>query len=239
MKRSRAHSLYHGARWGFSCFGHHSASGRMDAARSGRQKKKMQLRRRATKRVAKSAPTTALPRNPSPCRRSYDQRLQHAATTNMDFAGRNPQQAALFHSRCSMPYPGRATRSRGRWARTLHIDIIGAGAYPGVELARNCTHNTIREFMSFGLDAINPERASRSPSSKPHAQVPAGAFRATVVFAAAIGLLKKLNVDVDRRRRYRVSPSGGKNRDRMGDSARNWWYQRRSAAHRRPISSRT
>jgi NADH dehydrogenase len=38
----------------------------------------------------------------------------------------------------------------------LHVAIIGAGA-TGVELAAEL-HNTIREFVSFGLDRINPEK---------------------------------------------------------------------------------
>ncbi len=68
----------------------------------------------------------------------------------------NPQQAALFHSRllnaCLRANAQQAPLSPGQ----LHIAIIGAGA-TGVELAAEL-HNTIREFVSFGLDRINPER---------------------------------------------------------------------------------
>jgi len=66
------------------------------------------------------------------------------------------QQAALFHSRlinaCIRANAQNAPLAPGQ----LHIAIIGAGA-TGVELAAEL-HNTIREFVSFGLERINPER---------------------------------------------------------------------------------
>lgn len=68
----------------------------------------------------------------------------------------NPQQAALFHSRllnaCLRANAQKTPLQPGQ----LHIAIIGAGA-TGVELAAEL-HNTIREFLAFGLDRINPER---------------------------------------------------------------------------------
>jgi NADH dehydrogenase len=68
----------------------------------------------------------------------------------------NPQQAALFHSRllnaCLRANAQQTPLSPGQ----LHIAIIGAGA-TGVELAAEL-HNTVREFVSFGLDRIDPER---------------------------------------------------------------------------------
>ena len=68
----------------------------------------------------------------------------------------NPEQAALFHSRL-LNACLRANAQQGRLQPgQLHIAIIGAGA-TGVELAAEL-HNTIREFVSFGLDHIKPER---------------------------------------------------------------------------------
>ncbi len=68
----------------------------------------------------------------------------------------NPQQAALFHSRL-LNACLRADAAPGPLLPgQLKIAIIGAGA-TGVELAAEL-HNTIREFVSFGLDRINPER---------------------------------------------------------------------------------
>jgi NADH dehydrogenase len=66
-----------------------------------------------------------------------------------------PQQAVLFHSRmlnaCLRANAQQGPLQPGQ----LHVAIIGAGA-TGVELAAEL-HNTIREFVSFGLDRISPE----------------------------------------------------------------------------------
>src|SRR5690242_1635564 len=68
----------------------------------------------------------------------------------------NPQQAALFHSRLINACLRANAQSAAHAPRQLDIAIIGAGA-TGVELAAEL-HNTVREFVSFGLDRIDPER---------------------------------------------------------------------------------
>ena len=68
----------------------------------------------------------------------------------------NPQQAALFHSRLLNACLRADAATGPLLPGQLKIAIIGAGA-TGVELAAEL-HNTIREFVSFGLDRINPER---------------------------------------------------------------------------------
>jgi NADH dehydrogenase len=68
----------------------------------------------------------------------------------------NPEQAALFHSRLINACLRANARSGAREPRQLDIAIIGAGA-TGVELAAEL-HNTLREFVSLGLDRIDPER---------------------------------------------------------------------------------
>jgi len=67
-----------------------------------------------------------------------------------------PQQAALFHSRMLDACLRANAQPSQLQPGQLHVAIIGAGA-TGVELAAEL-HNTIREFVSFGLDRINPER---------------------------------------------------------------------------------
>jgi NADH dehydrogenase len=67
-----------------------------------------------------------------------------------------PQQAALFHTRLLNACLRANTQGGPLQPGQLHIAIIGAGA-TGVELAAEL-HNTIREFVSFGLDRIVPER---------------------------------------------------------------------------------
>jgi NADH:ubiquinone reductase (H+-translocating) len=67
-----------------------------------------------------------------------------------------PQQAALFHSRMLDACLRANAQQDPLQPGQLHVAIIGAGA-TGVELAAEL-HNTIREFVSFGLDRINPER---------------------------------------------------------------------------------
>jgi NADH dehydrogenase len=67
-----------------------------------------------------------------------------------------PQQAALFHSRLINACLRANAQSTPLAPEQLHIAIIGAGA-TGVELAAEL-HNTLREFISFGLERIDPER---------------------------------------------------------------------------------
>jgi NADH dehydrogenase len=67
-----------------------------------------------------------------------------------------PQQAALFHTRLLNACLRANAQTEPLQPGQLHITIIGAGA-TGVELAAEL-HNTIREFVSFGLDRIVPER---------------------------------------------------------------------------------
>ena len=67
-----------------------------------------------------------------------------------------PQQATLFHSRMLDACLRANAQASPLQPGQLHVAIIGAGA-TGVELAAEL-HNTIREFVSFGLDRINPER---------------------------------------------------------------------------------
>ena len=66
------------------------------------------------------------------------------------------QQAALFHSRLINACIRANAQTTPLAPGQLHIAIIGAGA-TGVELAAEL-HNTIREFVAFGLERINPER---------------------------------------------------------------------------------
>jgi NADH:ubiquinone reductase (H+-translocating) len=68
----------------------------------------------------------------------------------------NAQQATLFHSRLINACIRANAQTTPLEPGQLHIAIIGAGA-TGVELAAEL-HNTIREFVSFGLERINPER---------------------------------------------------------------------------------
>ncbi|MBI3527745.1 MAG: NAD(P)/FAD-dependent oxidoreductase [Betaproteobacteria bacterium] len=119
----------------------------------------------------------------------------------------NPQQAALFHSRL-LNACLRANAQQGRIeSGQLHIAIIGAGA-TGVELAAEL-HNTIREFLSFGLDRINPERDIKITIVEAAPKIlPALSERLS---NAVLGLLKKLNVEVLTGERVtEVSPRGVK-----------------------------
>src|SRR5882724_4729750 len=104
----------------------------------------------------------------------------------------NPQQAALFHSRL-LNACLRANAQEGPLeSGQLHIAIIGAGA-TGVELAAEL-HNTIREFVSSGLDRINPERDIKITIVEAAPKIlPALPERLSV---AVLGLLKKLKVEV-------------------------------------------
>ena len=102
------------------------------------------------------------------------------------------QQAALFHSRL-LNACLRANAQHGPLqSGQLHIAIIGAGA-TGVELAAEL-HNTIREFLAFGLDRINPERDIKITIVEAAAKIlPALSERLS---AAVLKLLHNLNVEV-------------------------------------------
>jgi len=104
----------------------------------------------------------------------------------------NPQQAALFHSRLLNACLRANAQHNPLQPGQLHIAIIGAGA-TGVELAAEL-HNTIREFVSFGLDRINPENDIKITIIEAAPKIlPALPERLSV---AVIGLLKKLKVEV-------------------------------------------
>ena len=104
----------------------------------------------------------------------------------------NPQQAALFHSRLLNACLRANAQQNPLQPGQLHIAIIGAGA-TGVELAAEL-HNTIREFVSFGLDRINPENDIKITIVEAAPKIlPALPERLSV---AVLGLLKKLKVEV-------------------------------------------
>jgi NADH dehydrogenase len=117
----------------------------------------------------------------------------------------NPQQAALFHSRL-LNACLRANAQQGQLeSGQLHIAIIGAGA-TGVELAAEL-HNTIREFLSFGLDRINPEKDIKITIVEAAPKIlPALSDRLS---SAVAGLLQKLNVEVLTGERVTEVSSGG------------------------------
>jgi NADH dehydrogenase len=104
----------------------------------------------------------------------------------------NPQQAALFHSRL-LNACLRANAQQGPLLPgQLQIAIIGAGA-TGVELAAEL-HNTIREFVSFGLDRINPEQDIKITVVEAAPKIlPALPDRLS---RAVLEMLRKLGVDV-------------------------------------------
>lgn len=118
-----------------------------------------------------------------------------------------PQQAALFHNRLinaclranAQPEPLRPGQ--------LHIAIIGAGA-TGVELAAEL-HNTVREFIAFGLDRIVPERDIKITVVEAAPKIlPALPERLS---KEVLNLLTRLNVDVLTGERVtEVSPLGVK-----------------------------
>ncbi len=119
----------------------------------------------------------------------------------------NPQQAALFHSQL-LNACLRANAQQGQFeSGQLHIAIIGAGA-TGVELAAEL-HNTIREFLSFGLDRINPEKDIKITIVEAAPKIlPALSDRLSTAVSC---LLQKLNVEVLTGERVtEVSPSGVK-----------------------------
>jgi NADH dehydrogenase len=65
----------------------------------------------------------------------------------------------LFHSRLINACLRANAQAQPQQPRQLDIAIIGAGA-TGVELAAEL-HNTLREFIAFGLERIDPERDIR------------------------------------------------------------------------------
>jgi len=104
----------------------------------------------------------------------------------------NPQQAALFHSRLLNACLRANAQPEPLQPGQLQIAIIGAGA-TGVELAAEL-HNTIREFVSFGLDRIDPERDIKICIIEAAPKIlPALPERLSV---AVLGLLKKLKIEV-------------------------------------------
>jgi NADH dehydrogenase len=119
----------------------------------------------------------------------------------------NPQQAALFHSRL-LNAGLRANAQRDALAPgQLHIAIIGAGA-TGVELAAEL-HNTLREFLAFGLDRINPEQDIKITIVEAAPRIlPVLSERLS---SAVLQMLKKLKVEVLTNERVtQVSPMGVK-----------------------------
>jgi NADH:ubiquinone reductase (H+-translocating) len=99
----------------------------------------------------------------------YDTLVLSVGSTTNDFATPgaaehaisldNPEQAALFHSRLLNACLRANAQVEPLQPGQLHVAIIGAGA-TGVELAAEL-HNTIREFVAFGLDRIDPEKDIR------------------------------------------------------------------------------
>lgn len=148
---------------------------------------------------------------------SYDTLVMAVGSTTNDFGTPgaakyaisldNPQQAALFHSRllnaCLRANAQQGPLQKGQ----LQIAIIGAGA-TGVELAAEL-HNTIREFVSFGLDRIDPARDIKISIIEAAPKIlPALPDRLST---AVLGLLEKLNVEVLTGERVtEVSPEGVK-----------------------------
>jgi NADH dehydrogenase len=118
-----------------------------------------------------------------------------------------PQQAALFHSRLLNACLRANTQTEPLQPGQLHIAIIGAGA-TGVELAAEL-HNTIREFVSFGLDRIVPERDIKITILEAAPKIlPALPERLS---KEVLNLLRKLKVEVLTNERVtEVSPMGVK-----------------------------
>lgn len=101
-------------------------------------------------------------------------------------------QAALFHSRLINACLRANAQSGPLAPRQLDIAIIGAGA-TGVELAAEL-HETLREFVAFGLDRIDPERDIKLSIIEAAPKIlPALPERLS---NEVMRLLKKLEVDV-------------------------------------------
>jgi NADH:ubiquinone reductase (H+-translocating) len=104
----------------------------------------------------------------------------------------NAEQAALFHSRLLNACLRANAQTEPLRPEQLHIAIIGAGA-TGVELAAEL-HNTIREFVSFGLERIDPERDIKITIVEAASRIlPALTDRLS---SAVLQLLKNIRVDV-------------------------------------------
>jgi len=116
-----------------------------------------------------------------------------------------PGQAALFHSRLLNACLRANAQVEPLRPEQLHIAIIGAGA-TGVELAAEL-HNTVREFVSFGLERINPERDIRISIVEAAPKIlPALPDRLS---GAVLRLLEDLRVEVVTGERVtQVSPAG-------------------------------
>jgi NADH dehydrogenase len=102
------------------------------------------------------------------------------------------EQAALFHSRLLNACLRANAQTGPLQPGQLHIAIIGAGA-TGVELAAEL-HNTTREFVSFGLERINPEQDIKITIVEAAPKIlPALTERLS---DAVLELLRKLKVEV-------------------------------------------
>ncbi|MGQ0579261.1 MAG: NAD(P)/FAD-dependent oxidoreductase [Betaproteobacteria bacterium] len=133
---------------------------------------------------------------------AYDTLVMAVGSTTNDFATPgarehaisldNPQQAALFHSRLLNACLRANAQQEPLQSGQLHIAIIGAGA-TGVELAAEL-HNTTREFVSFGLDRIDPERDIKFTIVEAAPKILSALPERLSV--AVLGLLKKLKVEV-------------------------------------------
>jgi NADH:ubiquinone reductase (H+-translocating) len=132
----------------------------------------------------------------------YDTLVLSVGSTTNDFATPgaaehaisldNPEQAALFHSRLLNACLRANAQADPLQPGQLHVAIIGAGA-TGVELAAEM-HNTIREFVAFGLDRIDPEKDIRitiiEAAPKILSALPDRLSKAVLV------MLKKIGVEV-------------------------------------------
>ncbi|MEQ1879597.1 MAG: NAD(P)/FAD-dependent oxidoreductase [Burkholderiales bacterium] len=132
----------------------------------------------------------------------YDTLVLSVGSTTNDFATPgaaehaisldNPEQAALFHSRLLNACLRANAQADVLQAGQLHVAIIGAGA-TGVELAAEL-HNTIREFVAFGLDRIDPEKDIRITIIEAAPKIlPALPERLS---KAVLVMLKKIGVEV-------------------------------------------
>jgi NADH:ubiquinone reductase (H+-translocating) len=132
----------------------------------------------------------------------YDTLVISVGSTTNDFATPgaaehaisldNPVQAALFHSRLLNACLRANAQADPLQPGQLHVAIIGAGA-TGVELAAEL-HNTIREFVAFGLDRIDPEKDIRITIIEAAPKIlPVLPERLS---KAVLAMLKKIGVDV-------------------------------------------
>ncbi len=132
----------------------------------------------------------------------YDTLVMAVGSTTNDFGTQgarehaisldNTQQAALFHSRLLNACLRANAQQEPLLPGQLHVAIIGAGA-TGVELAAEL-HNTIREFVSFGLERIDPGRDIKITIVEAAPKILQALPERLSV--AVLGLLKKLKVEV-------------------------------------------